>query len=61
DAREKILSAARSLIELRGYSALGVAEMCKAAAVPKGGGAGAGRPSHPVAGAGHGARGAGRG
>ncbi|MCQ8187569.1 TetR/AcrR family transcriptional regulator [Streptomyces rugosispiralis] len=36
DAREKILSAARSLIELRGYSALGVAEICKAAGVPKG-------------------------
>jgi len=36
DAREKILSAARSLIELRGYSALGVAEICKAADVPKG-------------------------
>jgi len=31
DAREKILSAAQSLIELRGYSALGVAEICKAA------------------------------
>ncbi|PZG08809.1 TetR/AcrR family transcriptional regulator [Nonomuraea aridisoli] len=36
DAREKILGAARSLIELRGYSALGVAEICKAAGVPKG-------------------------
>ncbi|MDR6980404.1 TetR/AcrR family transcriptional repressor of nem operon [Streptomyces sp. 3330] len=36
DAREKILSSARSLIELRGYSALGVAEICKAAGVPKG-------------------------
>ncbi|MBD3003539.1 TetR/AcrR family transcriptional regulator [Streptomyces sp. 5-10] len=36
DAREKILSAARSLIELRGYSALGVAEICKTAGVPKG-------------------------
>jgi TetR/AcrR family transcriptional repressor of nem operon len=36
DAREKILTAARSLIELRGYSALGVAEICKAAGVPKG-------------------------
>ncbi|MEV7141244.1 TetR/AcrR family transcriptional regulator [Streptomyces tauricus] len=36
DARAKILSAARSLIELRGYSALGVAEICKAAGVPKG-------------------------
>jgi TetR/AcrR family transcriptional repressor of nem operon len=36
DAREKILGAAQSLIELRGYSALGVAEICKAAGVPKG-------------------------
>ncbi|MFI8244412.1 TetR/AcrR family transcriptional regulator [Streptomyces sp. NPDC085866] len=36
DAREKILSAAWSLIEERGYSALGVAEICKAAGVPKG-------------------------
>jgi TetR/AcrR family transcriptional regulator, transcriptional repressor for nem operon len=36
DAREKILSAAQSLIELRGYSALGVADICKAADVPKG-------------------------
>jgi TetR/AcrR family transcriptional repressor of nem operon len=36
DAREKILTAARSLIEARGYSALGVAEICKAAGVPKG-------------------------
>ncbi|SDK59799.1 TetR/AcrR family transcriptional regulator [Nonomuraea jiangxiensis] len=36
DARKKILSAAQSLIELRGYSALGVAEICKAAGVPKG-------------------------
>ena len=36
DAREKILSAAQSLIELRGYSALGVAEICRAAGVPKG-------------------------
>ncbi|MFD7444751.1 TetR/AcrR family transcriptional regulator [Streptomyces sp. NPDC059909] len=36
DAREKIISAAQSLIELRGYSALGVAEICKAAGVPKG-------------------------
>ena len=36
DAREKILTAAQSLIELRGYSALGVAEICKAAEVPKG-------------------------
>ncbi|MHC3471325.1 TetR/AcrR family transcriptional regulator [Streptomyces sp. 7R007] len=36
DAKEKILGAARSLIEERGYSALGVAEICKAAGVPKG-------------------------
>ncbi|MGW1725757.1 TetR/AcrR family transcriptional regulator [Streptomyces sp. NPDC002306] len=36
DAREKIVGAAQSLIELRGYSALGVAEICKAAGVPKG-------------------------
>ncbi|WP_053850994.1 TetR/AcrR family transcriptional regulator [Streptomyces sp. NRRL B-24085] len=36
DAKEKILGAARSLIEGRGYSALGVAEICKAAGVPKG-------------------------
>ncbi|MGR6921904.1 TetR/AcrR family transcriptional regulator [[Actinomadura] parvosata] len=36
DAREKILDAARALIELRGYTALGVAEICKAAGVPKG-------------------------
>jgi TetR/AcrR family transcriptional regulator, transcriptional repressor for nem operon len=36
DTRERILAAARSLIELRGYSALGVAEICKAAGVPKG-------------------------
>ena len=36
DAREKILGAAQSLIELRGYSALGVAEICKGAGVPKG-------------------------
>ena len=36
DAREKILEAAQQLIELRGYSALGVAEICKAAGVPKG-------------------------
>ncbi|MEV7393906.1 MULTISPECIES: TetR/AcrR family transcriptional regulator [unclassified Streptomyces] len=36
DARRKILDAARSLIEARGYSALGVAEICKAAGVPKG-------------------------
>ncbi|WP_377272985.1 TetR/AcrR family transcriptional regulator [Peterkaempfera sp. SMS 1(5)a] len=36
DAGQKILTAAQSLIELRGYSALGVAEICKAAGVPKG-------------------------
>ncbi len=36
DAREKILTSAQSLIELRGYSALGVAEICAAAGVPKG-------------------------
>ncbi|MET9668050.1 TetR/AcrR family transcriptional regulator [Streptomyces sp. NPDC006475] len=36
DARNKILTAAQSLIELRGYSALGVAEICKKAEVPKG-------------------------
>src|SRR5215469_1563804 len=36
DARAKILRAAQSLIEMRGYSALGVAEICKAAGVPKG-------------------------
>ncbi|OIJ64619.1 TetR/AcrR family transcriptional regulator [Streptomyces mangrovisoli] len=36
DARERILGAAQALIELRGYSALGVAEICKAAGVPKG-------------------------
>ncbi|MEV6654664.1 TetR/AcrR family transcriptional regulator [Streptomyces sp. NPDC051219] len=36
DARGKIISAAQSLIELRGYSALGVAEICKTAGVPKG-------------------------
>ncbi|MEU9836517.1 TetR/AcrR family transcriptional regulator [Streptosporangium sp. NPDC048047] len=36
DARERILAAAQTLIELHGYSALGVAEICKAAGVPKG-------------------------
>lgn len=36
NARERILSAAQSLLELRGYSALGTAEICKAAGVPKG-------------------------
>ncbi|MEV8540284.1 TetR/AcrR family transcriptional regulator [Streptomyces sp. NPDC051572] len=36
DAGEKILAAGRMLFEARGYSALGVAEICKAAGVPKG-------------------------
>ncbi|MFK4868205.1 TetR/AcrR family transcriptional regulator [Streptomyces sp. CSMPJR101] len=36
DAKNKILTAARSLLEHRGYSALGVAEICKTAEVPKG-------------------------
>jgi TetR/AcrR family transcriptional regulator, transcriptional repressor for nem operon len=36
DARSKILASAQSLIELHGYSALGVAEICKVAGVPKG-------------------------
>ncbi|MFE9812693.1 TetR/AcrR family transcriptional regulator [Streptomyces sp. NPDC005548] len=36
DAKDKILSAAHSLIEQRGYSALGVAEICTTAGVPKG-------------------------
>jgi len=36
DTREKLLSSAQSLIELHGYSALGVAEICRAAGVPKG-------------------------
>ncbi|MEU6520412.1 TetR/AcrR family transcriptional regulator [Streptomyces sp. NPDC046978] len=36
DAKNKILSAAQSLMEQRGYSALGVAEICKTAGVPKG-------------------------
>jgi TetR/AcrR family transcriptional regulator, transcriptional repressor for nem operon len=36
DARAKILASAQPLIELRGYSALGVAEICQAAGVPKG-------------------------
>ncbi|MGW6504814.1 TetR/AcrR family transcriptional regulator [Nonomuraea angiospora] len=36
DARERILGAARSLIETHGYAALGVAEICRAAGVPKG-------------------------
>lgn len=36
DARDKILTAARRLVEQHGYSALGVAEICAAAGVPKG-------------------------
>ena len=36
NAGEKILAAGRSLFESRGYSALGVAEICRAAGVPKG-------------------------
>ncbi|MFF4894976.1 TetR/AcrR family transcriptional regulator [Streptomyces sp. NPDC001068] len=36
DAKRKILDAACSLIEGRGYSALGVAEICNVAGVPKG-------------------------
>ncbi|GIF71616.1 TetR/AcrR family transcriptional regulator [Asanoa siamensis] len=36
DARDKILEAAKVLIEQRGYSALGVAEICATAGVPKG-------------------------
>ncbi|MFI9801714.1 TetR/AcrR family transcriptional regulator [Streptomyces sp. NPDC052302] len=36
DAKAKILTAAGTLLEQRGYSALGVAEICKAAGVPKG-------------------------
>jgi TetR/AcrR family transcriptional repressor of nem operon len=36
DARSKILEAAHSIIERRGYEAMGVAEICKAAGVPKG-------------------------
>jgi TetR/AcrR family transcriptional repressor of nem operon len=36
DAKEKILAAAQSLVEMRGYSAVGVAEICKTAGVPKG-------------------------
>ncbi|MGC5020983.1 TetR family transcriptional regulator C-terminal domain-containing protein [Micromonospora sp. DT47] len=36
DARSKILDAAATLIEQRGYSALGVAEICSTAGVPKG-------------------------
>jgi TetR/AcrR family transcriptional regulator, transcriptional repressor for nem operon len=36
DAKEKILAAAQDLIELRGYTAMGVADICKSAGVPKG-------------------------
>ncbi|MFC3502889.1 TetR family transcriptional regulator C-terminal domain-containing protein [Micromonospora krabiensis] len=36
DARNKILVAAARLLEQRGYSALGVAEICATAGVPKG-------------------------
>ncbi|MFE0705385.1 TetR/AcrR family transcriptional regulator [Streptomyces sp. NPDC058872] len=36
DARERILTAARTLMLSRGYAALGVAEICAAAGVPKG-------------------------
>ncbi|MEU7870299.1 TetR family transcriptional regulator [Dactylosporangium sp. NPDC049140] len=36
DARNKILDAAAELLEQRGYSALGVAEICTTAGVPKG-------------------------
>jgi TetR/AcrR family transcriptional repressor of nem operon len=36
DARQKIIDAASRLIEQKGYSSLGVAEICKAAGVPKG-------------------------
>lgn len=36
DARDTILRAAARLLEQRGYSALGVAEICAAAGVPKG-------------------------
>jgi TetR/AcrR family transcriptional repressor of nem operon len=36
DARNKILDAATILIEQRGYSGLGVAEICSTAGVPKG-------------------------
>lgn len=36
DARERILTAGLSLIETRGYGALGIAEICTAAGVPKG-------------------------
>lgn len=36
DAREKILRAAHSLLDQRGYFALGLAEICRTAGVPKG-------------------------
>jgi TetR/AcrR family transcriptional regulator, transcriptional repressor for nem operon len=36
DARDKILAAALALIARRGYTALGVADICAAAGVPKG-------------------------
>ncbi|WP_329459055.1 TetR/AcrR family transcriptional regulator [Streptomyces sp. NBC_01497] len=36
DARDKILATAQTLLEERGYSALGVAEICSSAGVPKG-------------------------
>ncbi|MBY8881467.1 TetR/AcrR family transcriptional regulator [Actinacidiphila acidipaludis] len=36
NARERILGAAQSLMAQRGYSALGTAEICKEAGVPKG-------------------------
>ncbi|WP_369386663.1 TetR/AcrR family transcriptional regulator [Streptomyces sp. CG1] len=36
DAKDKILNAAQELMERRGYSDLGVAEICKVAGVPKG-------------------------
>ncbi|MGA5121264.1 TetR/AcrR family transcriptional regulator [Streptomyces pseudogriseolus] len=36
EAKNKILLAAQSLLGQRGYSGLGVAEICKAAGVPKG-------------------------
>ncbi|MYX37111.1 MULTISPECIES: TetR/AcrR family transcriptional regulator [unclassified Streptomyces] len=36
DAGEKILRAAHSLFDQRGYSALGLAEICRAAGVPRG-------------------------
>jgi TetR/AcrR family transcriptional repressor of nem operon len=36
DSKTRILAAAQELIELRGYSQIGVAEICTAAGVPKG-------------------------